>query len=254
MELRILGCSGGMGVDLRTTTLLLDDDVLIDAGTGVGDLDISAMTHLRHVFLSHSHLDHIASLPLLVDTIFDQIKEPIVVHGQAETLKALQDHVFNNIIWPDFSRLPNPEHPVMCYEAMAPTDVYQLGDRSIEMITVKHSVPSVGYRVTTPTGVFAFSGDTSTNDNLWEVLNSGSKLDLLIVEAAFANKDKQLSQQAHHYCPETLAADIAKLKHQPEIYISHNKPGDEELIFSECEQAITTHTVKRLSGGAHFTI
>jgi len=106
MKLRVLGCSGGVGGELRTTSLLVDDDILIDAGSGVGELSLEEMHHIRHVFLTHSHLDHFSFLPLLVDSIFPSIREPLIVHGQPETLEALQKHVFNWTIWPDFAKLP----------------------------------------------------------------------------------------------------------------------------------------------------
>ncbi|MDH5445253.1 MAG: MBL fold metallo-hydrolase, partial [Gammaproteobacteria bacterium] len=108
MELRVLGCSGGIGEQLRTTSLLLNGEILIDAGTGLGDLSLQEMASIGHVFLTHSHLDHLAGLPLLIDSIFDQIKSPLVIHAQPVTLKAVQDHIFNNVIWPDFSVLPSP--------------------------------------------------------------------------------------------------------------------------------------------------
>ncbi|MFV1984109.1 MAG: 3',5'-cyclic-nucleotide phosphodiesterase, partial [Thiohalomonadales bacterium] len=76
----------------------------------------------------------------------------------------------------------------------------------------------------------------------------------LFVESAFANKDQHLSKLAGHYCPETLAADLKKLQHHPEIYLSHAKPGDEQLILNECQKAITSHNVKSLKGKMHFTI
>ena len=78
MELKVLGCSGGVGGQLRTTTLLIDDDIIIDAGTGLGDLNLQSMASIRHIFITHSHLDHITSIPFLVDTLFDTIKEPIL--------------------------------------------------------------------------------------------------------------------------------------------------------------------------------
>ncbi len=254
MELRVLGCSGGVGSGLRTTTLLIDDDVLIDAGTGLGDLTLDEMARIRHIFLTHSHLDHIASIPLLVDSIFDRITQPIVIHGLAETLDALKRHIFNNVIWPDFSRLPHPANPVMAYAPMAPGEVCTLGERELEMIAVNHVVPGVGYRVSSPGGCFAFSGDTSTNDSFWRTLNERGRLDLLIVESAFTNEDIQLSHQAGHYCPSLLAADLDKLEQPVAVYISHNKPGDEETIFSECRASIRRHTIHRLSGGARFTL
>jgi ribonuclease BN (tRNA processing enzyme) len=254
MQLTILGCSGGVGTGLRTTTLLLDDDLLIDAGTGLGDLELDAMARLRHIFITHSHLDHIASIPFLVDSIFDRIHVPIVIHGQAVTLKALREHVFNNVIWPDFTRLPDATHPVLRFEPMAPGERRTVGDRTLEMIPVNHVVPAVGYRVETPTGAFAFSGDTSTNDSFWEALNRHARLDLLIVESAFTNADLALSRRAGHYCAQLLAADLVKLRHTPQLYITHNKPGEEDAIFAECREAVVGHEVKALRVGMRFTI
>lgn len=249
-----MGCSGGVGGQLRTTTLLLDEDIIIDAGTGLGDLNLQAMSCIRHIFLTHSHLDHITSIPFLVDTMFDNIKEPIIIHGLAATINALKKHIFNNVIWPDFSRLPDSEHPVMQYQVMEVGETIELNDRKIEMIEVNHIVSGVGYRVESETGAFAFSGDTTTNDTFWAALNKREKLDLLIVESAFANKDIELCHLSGHYCAELLGLDLAKLNHKPEVYISHNKPGAEGLIFGECQKAISTHTIHPLSSGQSFII
>ncbi len=243
-----------MGADLRTTSLLLDDDILIDAGTGVGDLSIDEMAALRHIFISHSHLDHIASIPLLVDTVFDRLGDPIRIHGLQGTLDALRNHVFNNVIWPDFTRLPDPRHPVLRYAPMARSRKFHDQGRTIEMVDVNHIVPAVGFIIEQGDRVFAFSGDTTTNDTFWAALNARPRLDLLIVECAFANKDEDLARRACHYCPTTLAADLQKLRHQPEIHISHNKPGDEELIFAECQDMVKGRTLHRLTGGERFTL
>ena len=254
MKLRVLGCSGGVSSELRTTSFLIDDDILIDAGSGVGELTLEEMRRIRHVFLTHSHLDHFSFLPLLVDSIFPTIREPLIVHGQPVTLDALKTHVFNWTIWPDFAKLPNEEEPVMGYMAQSPGEIFQDGDRSLEMIAVNHVVPGVGYRVSCPTGAFAFSGDTTTNDNLWEVLNRRDGLDLLLVEAAFANADEELSKRAGHYTPNLLAEDLKKLKHQPEICLTHAKPGMEDVIFGECQQAISGRDLKRAESGQIFTL
>lgn len=249
MELRVLGCSGGIGEQLRTTSLLLNSEVLIDAGTGLGDLTLQEMSCIRHIFLTHSHLDHIAGLPLLIDSIFERIKSPLVIHAQPVTLKAIQDHIFNNVIWPDFAVLPTSEHPVLRYEALKPGESFQLGELVLSMVEVNHVVPAVGYIMQTGNHTVAFTGDTTSNDTFWPALNQLEKLDTLIVETAFTNSDLRLGQQAGHYCPSTLAADLAKLKHQPKIYLSHHKPGAEARILTECQQDITTHTVDSLHGG-----
>lgn len=254
MELQVLGCSGGVGNGLRTTTLLVDNDILIDAGTGVGDLTLEQMAGIQHIFLTHSHLDHITSIPLLVDSVFDQIQEPIVIHALEETIAALRTHIFNNVIWPDFAALPHLDRPVLRYEAMAPGESLQLRNIRFEMVPVNHAVPGVGYVVQNDRSVFAFSGDTTTNDTFWQRLNQLDQLDMLIVEAAFPNRDIDICRRAGHYCPLLLARDIAKLEHRPEIYISHNKPGGESEIFAECSSAINGHSINRLSAGARFTL
>ena len=254
MQIKILGCSGGVSANLRTTSLLVDDDVLIDAGTGVGDLTLEEMSRIQHVFLTHSHLDHIASLPLLVDTIFDRIKEPLVVHASADTIEALKQHIFNNIIWPDFSRLPSADKPVLTFNILSPNEHFELNGRNFETIPVNHTVPGVGYRVSNKTGVFVFSGDTTSNDTLWQVLNSGKRLDVLMVEAAFANRDIDLCRRARHYCPQLLGEDMRKLKHDPDIYISHTQPGEEQSIFAECRQAMPGRKLYLLNGKEIFTL
>jgi cAMP phosphodiesterase len=254
MKVRILGCSGGVGRGLRTTSLLVDDDILIDAGSGVGDLSLEEMAAVRHVFLTHSHLDHVAFIPLMLDSVFEQRTEPLIVHGLAATLEALQRHIFNWVIWPDFARLPSPDRPVLRYEVMKPGEVMQMGARSFEMIAVGHAVPAAGYRVACPTGVLAFSGDTCTNDGFWNALNAHPRLDVLIVETAFSDADLAISLLAKHYCPSLLAADLKKLKHRPEIYITHNKPSEEEAILAECAAALSDHKLHRLSSGDMLTI
>jgi cAMP phosphodiesterase len=88
--------------------MLIDNDVLIDAGTGIGDLELADLDSIRHVFLTHAHLDHVAGLPMLVDRIFDEkFLVPLTVYAREETLRAIQEHLFNGVIWPDFSKLPS---------------------------------------------------------------------------------------------------------------------------------------------------
>src|SRR5437588_7591797 len=117
MKLRILGCSGGIGGrHLRTTSMLLDNDILIDAGTGVADLSLTELSLIDHIFLTHSHLDHVASIPFLVDTVGGMRAKPLTVHALQATIDILKDHIFNWTIWPDFTRIPTPEKPFLRYE------------------------------------------------------------------------------------------------------------------------------------------
>ncbi|MDO8889712.1 MAG: 3',5'-cyclic-nucleotide phosphodiesterase, partial [Hydrogenophaga sp.] len=117
MKVRVLGCSGAIAHGCRTTSFLLDHDVLIDAGTGVGDLTLDEMAQIDHVLLTHSHLDHVASLPLMLDAVaarrLSAGAQPLQVHALPGTIAALKAHIFNNLIWPDFSAIPSAERPLM---------------------------------------------------------------------------------------------------------------------------------------------
>ena len=113
MKLKILGCSGGISTNLRTTSMLLDNDVLIDAGTGVGDLSLTELSMIDHVFVTHSHLDHVACIPFLVDSTNIMRDKPLTVHATEETLDILRQHLFNWKIWPDFTRIPDERQPYL---------------------------------------------------------------------------------------------------------------------------------------------
>lgn len=254
MQIKILGWSGGIGESLRTTTFMIDDDVLIDTGTGLGDLPLNQMTGIRHIFLTHSHMDHIAGLPLLADSMFGIHDDPIVVHAQEKTIKALKVHIFNWVIWPDFSELPNKDRPCIRFEVMNPGEKITIRHREFEMIPVNHTVPGVGYCVADHRSIVGFSGDTTTNDTLWERLNDYDRLDMLFVEAAFANYDLEICRISKHYCPSLLAEDLKKLKHQPKIWLTHFKPGEEDKIYEECLASIEGFSVNRLTGGEVFKL
>ena len=182
MRIRTLGCSGGIGAGSRTSSLLIDNDVLIDAGTGIGDLSLEDLDTIRHVFLTHSHLDHVAGLPMLVDRVFDEhFKIPLTVYAREETLQAIQAHLFNDVIWPDFANLPSADRPMLRYRVCSPGDTVTIGHRDFFAIDVSHSVPSLGFTVQNSGGVFAVSGDTKSNETLWPVLNACDDLKVLVI-------------------------------------------------------------------------
>lgn len=255
MKVRVLGCSGGIGKGVATTSFLIDDDILIDAGTGVGQLTLAEMRRIRTIFISHSHLDHIASVPLLADTLFDSlIGQPLQVYAQRSVIKVLREHIFNWSIWPDFTELPHKTNAVLKLNAMKPGEVLEVAGRNIEMITVNHAVPGVGYRVESAGKAFAFSGDTTSNENLWVSLNKHKSLDLLFIETAFADEDIELARVAFHYCPELLAKDLPKLKHKAKVCISHLKPGEEKLIMQQCREALPDWDLHQLKSGDMFEL
>jgi ribonuclease BN (tRNA processing enzyme) len=252
MKLRILGCSGGIGGNLRTTTLLLDHDVLIDAGTGVGDLSLAEMCMIDHVFVTHSHLDHIACLPLLVDSVGFMRDKPLVIHATDEVLAILKQHVFNWEIWPDFSEIPSLHQPLLRYERIVVGETIDLGGRKITPLPANHVVPAVGYRLDSGKASLAFSGDTTTCDALWEAVNRITNLEYLIVETAFSNAERELAVVSKHLCPSLLAEELRKLKLKPKIYVTHLKPGEVELTMQEVGECVSGFEPRMLQNGQVF--
>lgn len=253
MRLRILGCSGGIGGrHLRTTSFLVDGDVLIDAGSGVGDLSLAELAQIDHVFVTHSHLDHVTSIPFLVDTVGGMRTRPLVVHATAATIQILKNHLFNWAIWPDFTEIPTPEAPFMRYEAVELGRRVTLDGRGFTPLPAIHTVPAIGYHIESSRGSLVFSGDTGPNDELWTVVNRIRDLKVLIIETAFSNKEYQLAAVSKHLCPSMLAEELAKLVLKPEVWITHLKPGEIELTMQQIEECAGSLRPRMLQNGQMF--
>ena len=255
MRIRVLGCSGGIGAGAQTSAMLIDNDVLIDAGTGIGDLELADIDPIRHVFLTHAHLDHIAGLPMLVDRVFDEnFETPLTVYAREETLRAVQDHLFNGVIWPDFTKLPSPENPMLRWHVTSPGDTITIGHRDFYAVDVMHTVPSLGFTVQNSGGVFAVSGDTRTNETLWPVLNACDDLRVLVIEVSFPDEMANLAADSGHYTPKSLTEDLKRLQHEPEIWLTGMKPGEEDRIFEQVVTAAPDKNIRMLSRGTVLTV
>jgi ribonuclease BN (tRNA processing enzyme) len=233
MQVKILGCSGGIGSGMRTTSILIDDDVLIDAGTGVGDLSLADLQKIDYVFITHSHMDHIAYLPLLLDTVMGLRTKPVTVVATSQTINILKEHIFNWLIWPNFNLIPKPEKPLLIYQAISAGDTLQINERMITALPANHGLPAVGYQVDNGQASLVFTGDTAGCNAFWEQVNTISNLKYLIIETAFSNAEAELAAASMHLCPQTLATELAQLRNQPTIYITHLKPGEGVKIMEE---------------------
>jgi cAMP phosphodiesterase len=252
MKLRILGCSGGIGGDLRTTSMLLDHDTLIDAGTGVGELSVSELSQIDHIFVTHSHMDHVTSIPFMADTVGWMRDKPITVYATAETIDILQQHLFNWKLWPDFTQIPDARSPVLRYQAVALGRTVDLGGRRITPLPANHVVPAVGYRIDSGASSLVFTGDTTTNDALWQEINRIGNLRYIIIETAFCNSEKDMAIASKHLCPSMLAEELSKLALPADIYITHLKPGEIELTMQEIEECAGRWNPRMLKNNQTF--
>lgn len=255
VRIRVLGCSGGIGGrHLRTTTMLLDQDILIDAGTGVGELSLPELAQIDHVFVTHSHLDHVASIPFMVDTVGGMRSKPVIIYALPATIEILKNHIFNWSIWPDFARIPTPENPFLVYQPIQVGETVELGGRRITALPANHVVPSVGYQVDSGERSLVFSGDTTTNDLLWKMVNRIGNLKYVIIETAFCNREKDLAIASKHLCPSMLADELAKLERSAEVYVTHLKPGEIELTMQEIEECAGQYRPRMLQNNQVFEL
>ena len=237
MRLRVLGCSGSIGGQQnRTTSFLVDQDILIDAGTGVGDLSLAELTLIDHIFVTHSHLDHVDSIAFFLDSVGALRPKPVTVYTTKPTIEILKKNLFNWDIWPDFTVIPTPEEPWLRYQEIVVGEVITLGGRKITVLPAIHTVPAVGYQLDSGKSSLVFTGDTGPNNGLWEVVNKIENLKFLIIETAFSDKERRLAELALHLCPSMLAEELAKLQRPADIYITHLKPSEIELTMQEIEE------------------
>ncbi|HUG22956.1 3',5'-cyclic-nucleotide phosphodiesterase [Piscinibacter sp.] len=259
MMIRVLGCSGAIAAGCRTTSFLLDDTVLIDAGTGVGDLSLDELARIDHILISHSHLDHVLSIGLLADSVLRrraaERRGPIVVHALPETLKALRDHIFNGVIWPDFTRLPSEAAPVLRFESIAVGDVLELAGRRIEVLSAAHTVPAVGFAVDAggDAGWWVYTGDTGPNPALWQRLAT-MMVAHLVIETAFGDDERQLAQISRHLCPTSLREELSQLQGSVDVHITHIKPGELEAVMAEIARFGGPHRIHALQAGQEIPV
>ena len=254
MKITVLGCSGGIGAGLRTTSLLVDHDVLIDAGTGVGDLSLAELAGIDHVFVTHSHLDHVASLPMMVDTVGGMRDRPLVVHALPETIADLKQHLFNWRLWPDFTEIPSRERPYLRFSPVTVDTPIPMGNRTIKPVYAQHIVPAVGYAVDSGAGTLVFTGDTMGGEPLWRTVNTMSNLRYIIIETAFPDAEEALAVMSRHLCPRLLALELTQLQQSAEIYVTHLKPSDGDKIMQEVAIRAARWNPKRLLGQQVFEL
>ena len=259
LQVRVLGCSGSIAAGCRTTSFLVDGDILVDAGTGVGDLTQEEIASIDHIFLSHSHLDHVFAVGLLADTGLRlreaQRRPPVQVHALPQTLDALRQHIFNGVIWPDFTRIPSPSQPALAFKELAVGQCMEVAGRYIEVLPAAHTVPAVGFAITAAphAPAWVYTGDTGPNPALWQRLAT-LPVHTLVIETAFSDDEEALARISQHLCPTLLEAELRALGGDVNVLITHIKPGEVDAVMREVSAHASAHRVRALMAGELLTI
>ena len=251
MDFRVLGSFGGDSPDCRMTSFLVDGAVAIDAGAITRALTISEQRGILHVLISHTHIDHTATLPFLIENIFGTHQEPVSIYCSKRVLGGVRRHLFNNDTWPDFTRIPDHLEPSVRFQEIVPEEPFLItglpgGELEITAIPVDHIVPTTGFLIRQGSSSIIFTSDTGPTERIWEVANAAADLQAVITECSFPNRLQEVADVSLHLTPDSLAAELAKLETRVPVYIYHFKPPYVEELRAELAATDLPHPITEL--------
>jgi ribonuclease BN (tRNA processing enzyme) len=252
MKIRVLGAYGAEGLAQRPSAFLVNDTILIDGGTVGGALSRKEQVVIEHALISHSHLDHIAGLAFLTETLaLCEAPKPLVVSSLEPVVKALRTTVFNDALWPDFSQLPTPGKPIVKYRTMIEEVEHPVGDLWVTPVGVNHTVPCSGFIVHDGNSGVVYSGDTGPTEALWKAAGRLKTLRAVILECAFPNRLGGLAERAKHMTPALIRRELDKLPGDVPVLIYHVKPQFQDEIGDELGQ-IAGHRIMFLEQDKNY--
>lgn len=254
MRITALGCNGSITGERRTTCYRVDNDILIDAGTGAGELSLAQAVDICSIFLTHSHLDHCALLPMLADAAGSFREIPLTVYALPETIAILKEHMLNGRLWPDYTVQPSPERPFIRFQPIHTGETVELNGRRITALPARHAVPCAGYQVDSGTASWVYSGDTTFCEEFWLALNRIENLKYLLIETTFRNDNAALAARAGHTTANLLAQGLHLMERPAELFIVHMEAGYERTTMREVLQTAAAHHPQALQRGHVFEL
>jgi cAMP phosphodiesterase len=253
MKVKILGCSGSESIGHNPPGFLVNDVMMLDAGTITAALDVDAQSRITDILISHTHLDHIKSLLFMADNIVGRINKPVNIRAIPKVLNAIKKHLMNGLIWPDFTRIPNASHPVLTYAPMSIGKTVTIAGLKVKAIPMNHPVPAVGFLVSDGASSFIYSADTGPNEGLWQQAAKSRDLKAIIVDTSFPNDMKHIARLSGHFTPDQLHRDLtkARIDFDIPIYIYHIKPVHSKTVIREL-RSLGRKNVKILQEGKTY--
>jgi cAMP phosphodiesterase len=253
MKVKILGCSGSEGIGHNPPGFLVNDVMMLDAGTITAALSIDAQSKITDILISHTHLDHIKSLLFLADNIIGRIKKPVKIRAIPKVIDAIRKHLMNDLIWPDFTRIPTADNPVLAYAPMPVGRSVNIAGLKVKTIPMNHPVPAVGFLVSDAKSAILYSADTGPNEGLWKEAAKAKNLKAIIVDTSFPNSLDGIASLSGHFTPGQLHQDLTKARvgYDVPIYIYHIKPVHKKKVISELK-ALGRKNVKVLREGKTY--
>lgn len=256
MKVKTLGSSGGKTPTNALTCFMVDNKMLLDIGGACSALSLKQQKGIDNILISHSHLDHIYSLPFIVDNVARLREKPIKVISIKPVLDIIKNDLLNDVIWPDFSKIKLPNgKPVMQYKSLALGKPTKIDGYLVEAIEVNHSVPAVGFFISDDSGTLLYTGDMGPTKGIWEhVKHLHRGLSAVLTELSFPNSMEQLAIISGHLTPDMLEDGlVAAGSVDIPIYLSHMKPQYKDTLIEELDR-VPRKNIHVLKDGTTFTV
>jgi len=252
VEVRVLGSFGSRLPGIYTSSLLINDRMLLDAGTVTSSLRLEEQVAVDDVLLTHAHLDHMVDLAFLVDNVLTLRQLPLRVWAPEPVLAILRNHLFNDEVWPDFTRLPDPLAPALELRPLPESGAVEISGVTVRWARTRHPVVTAGYCLQQGGAGLLFSGDTAATDAIWELARGCRELRAAFIETSFPNRLQALAEASGHLTPAMLAGELAKFDRPGvPVKIFHIKPQFLEEVVAELE-ALGEQRLQVLYGGEVF--
>jgi len=236
--IKILGAFGNKSSKGNMTCIQICESIIIDAGNILNSLKDEALK-INHIFITHTHLDHIVDIPFLIDSSYGKREKPLIIYGLDKTITHLEDYLFNGHIWPDFSsiNLKNFEHKAVIFKRITLDETINVDGYSFKPIKTEHTDSSCGYVVTKNKNALFFTSDTHKCKNIWNEINTNKSIKSVIIEVSFPTRLEELANLSKHLTPKMLKEELGNLtRDDVAIYVYHLKSDYINEITKECDE------------------
>jgi ribonuclease BN (tRNA processing enzyme) len=238
MKIRILGCYGSVTRYHRTTSFLVNDSLLLDAGTVSEALSADELRKITCVLVSHAHMDHIKGLFAFVDDLFLLGSKGITLAAVQPVLDVISANLFNGKVYPDLTRIPSAEAPIVSAFPLRVGKGAVFDGVEVKPVRVAHTVACTGFVVKEGGRGFMFTADSGPTRRFWEVAREEQGLEFIMADVSFPNRMKKLALKTGHMTLAMLQSSLHSYGLQDKtVYITHMKPLFSQEIIREVAAA-----------------
>ncbi len=240
MKVRVIGSHGGVSPGYRTSCYQVNSDILIDCGSAASGLTVHEQKQISDILITHPHLDHVKDIAFLIENTFRPDRGVLTLRSSQAILEDVHNHLLNDILWPDFSRIYADASRTKHVVRFTPLEQdNELKGIKIKVISVNHPVNAVGYILDNGKNQILFSGDTGPTDDLWKEANKCQNLKAIFTEISFPNRMDALARASGHYTTRQLQDELNKIENtNVPVYISHFKPQFFDELMEEFHRSV----------------